>query len=121
MAVGIGLSIWSANGDPRLANQGTFFVMLTMCVGAGLLGPVLLRVTGPVARAFGGVGTLAADNLIVRAKALSGALVPLVLAVAFAAVKVVTRDTSAHVHGVPPVSASGNGTTSPGWPKADPT
>jgi len=51
----------------------------------------------PVARIFGGVGALAADNLVVRAKALSGALVPLVLAVAFAATKVVMHATSVAV------------------------
>jgi putative ABC transport system permease protein len=79
--------------------------MLAMCVGAGFLGPVLLRVTGPLARLAGGTGVLAADSLVARAKALSGALVPLVLAVAFAAVKVVTHTTSARVHGVPDPAA----------------
>jgi putative ABC transport system permease protein len=44
---------------------------------------------------------VAADSLAVRAKALSGALVPLVLAVAFAAVKVLAHTTSARVRGVP--------------------
>ncbi len=100
-AGGIVLSVATANSDPKVAAQESFFVTLAMCVGAGLLGPVLLRVASPVARAFGGVGALAADNLAVRARALSGALVPLVLAVAFAATKVVMHATSAHVHGVP--------------------
>jgi putative ABC transport system permease protein len=43
---------------------------------------------------------LAADNLAVRAKAYSGALVPLTLATAFAAVKVLQATTTTHVTGV---------------------
>jgi putative ABC transport system permease protein len=101
VAGGVVLSMVIARGEPRNADGASFFTMLAMCVGAGFLGPVLLRVTGPVARLAGGIGVLAADSLAVRAKALSGALVPLVLAVAFAAVKVVTHTTSARVHGVP--------------------
>ena len=70
-----------------------------MCVGAGLLGPALLRVTAPVVRLLGGVRRRwPRDSLAVRAKALSGALVPLVLAVGFATVKVATHTTAAHVH-----------------------
>jgi putative ABC transport system permease protein len=101
VAGGVVLSVVIARGDPRNADGASFFTMLAMCVGTGFLGPALLRVTGPVARLAGGIGTLAADSLAVRAKALSGALVPLLLAVAFAAVKVLTHTTSAHVHGVP--------------------
>jgi putative ABC transport system permease protein len=74
-------------------------VVLAMCVGAGLLGPALLRVTAPLVRPWGGAGAQAADNVAVRARALSSALVPLVLAVAFAAIKVTAHTTSAHVHG----------------------
>ncbi len=105
MAGGVVLSILIANGDPAKADASSFFTMLAMCVGAGFLGPVLLRLTGPLARLFGGTGALAADSLAVRAKALSGALVPLVLAIAFAVVKVVTHTTSVHVHGVPDPAA----------------
>ncbi|MEV4498123.1 ABC transporter permease [Micromonospora arborensis] len=98
---GVLLSIRIANGDPAKAGDSSFFTMLALCVGAGFLGPVLLRLTAPLARLFGGTGALAADNLAVRSKALSGALVPLVLAIAFAMVKVVTHTTSVHVHGAP--------------------
>jgi putative ABC transport system permease protein len=101
VAGGVVLSVVVGRGDPRNADGTSFFTMLVMCVGAGFLGPVLLRVTGPLARLAGGTGALAADSLAVRAKALSGALVPLVLAVAFAVVKVVTHTTSARMHGVP--------------------
>jgi putative ABC transport system permease protein len=99
VAGGVVLSILIANGDPAKADGSSFFTMLALCVGAGFLGPVLLRLTAPLARLFGGTGTLAADNLAVRAKALSGALVSLVLAIAFAMVKVVTHTTFVHVHG----------------------
>ena len=82
-----------------------FFVVLAMCVGAGLLGPALLRVTAPAVRLLGASGTLAADNVAVRAKALSGALVPLVLAVGFATIKVAAHTTAAHVTGTPDPAA----------------
>jgi putative ABC transport system permease protein len=82
------------------ADQGGLFVMLAMCVGAGLLGPALLRVAAPFARLLGPAGALAADNLAVRAKSYSGALVPLTLAAAFAGVKVAQLSTVAHVTGV---------------------
>src|SRR4029453_11092953 len=74
-------------------------VVLALCVGAGLLGPALLRVAAPLSRPFGRVGVLAADNVAVRARALSAALVPLVLSVGFAAIKVTAHTTAAHVHG----------------------
>ncbi|MET7862848.1 ABC transporter permease [Micromonospora taraxaci] len=105
VAGGVVLSIRIANGDPPQADGSSFFIMLAMCVGAGFLGPVLLRMAAPLARLFGGTGALAADNLAVRAKALSGALVPLVLAIAFAMVKVVTHTTSVHVRGAPDPAA----------------
>jgi len=74
-------------------------VVLALCVGAGLLGPALLRVAAPLARPFGRVGALAADNVAVRARALSAALVPLVLSVGFAAIKITAHTTAAHVRG----------------------
>jgi putative ABC transport system permease protein len=102
---GVVLSIAISDLSADQADSLGFFVVLAMCVGAGLLGPVLLRLTAPVARLFGGVGALAADNVAVRAKALSGALVPLVLAVGFATIKVAMHTTAAHVHGVPDPAA----------------
>ncbi|AGZ44332.1 ABC transporter permease [Actinoplanes friuliensis] len=98
---GIGLSVAIADRSAQVANDLGLFVMLAMCVGAGCLGPALLTVAAPVARLFGDTGRLAADNVLVRARGLSGALVPLTLAVAFAAVKVVSYTTAAHVTGDP--------------------
>ncbi|WP_410821902.1 FtsX-like permease family protein [Micromonospora sp. 050-3] len=101
VAGGVVLSVLIAKGDPAKAGELGFFTMLAMCVGVGFLGPVLLRLVAPLARLFGGTGALAADNLAVRSKALSGALVPLVLAIAFATVKVVTHTTSVYVRAAP--------------------
>ena len=103
---GIGLSIGISHLPADQADDAGFFVILAMCLGAGLLGPSLLRVAAPVARVFGGTGQIAADNVAARAKAMSGALVPLVLAVAFATVKVALHTTSAHVAGVPDAPAA---------------
>jgi putative ABC transport system permease protein len=94
---GVVLSVEIAH-SPQ-AGQTALFVMLAMCLGTGLLAPVLLRVAAPVVRLFGGPGALAADHVAVQAKALSSALVPLVLAAAFAAVKVAMHTTAAHVTG----------------------
>ncbi|MEU7972831.1 FtsX-like permease family protein [Micromonospora sp. NPDC049089] len=105
VAGGVLLSIQIANGDPAKAGESSFLTMLALCVGAGFLGPVLLRMAAPLARLFGGTGALAADNLAVRSKALSGALVPLVLAIAFAMVKVLTHTTSEHVNAAPESAA----------------
>jgi putative ABC transport system permease protein len=80
-------------------------VMLALCIGAGLLGPALLRVTALVGRRFGDIGRLAGDTIAVRAKALSGALVPLTLAIAFAAVKVIMLKTVEHETGTAPPAA----------------
>jgi putative ABC transport system permease protein len=98
---GVVLSASIANLSAVQADDLGFFVVLAMCIGAGLLGPALLRVTAPLVRLLGDTGTLAADNVAVRAKALSGALVPLVLAVGFATIKVTAHTTAAHVTGVP--------------------
>jgi putative ABC transport system permease protein len=102
---GVVLSASIANLPADQADDLGFFVVLAMCIGAGLLGPALLRVTAPAVRLLGGTGALAADNVAVRAKAMSGALVPLVLAVAFAAIKVTVHTTAAHVVGTPDSAA----------------
>jgi putative ABC transport system permease protein len=99
----LGGAVVAATAFGRSADQADdlgLVVVLAMGVGAGLLGPTLLRITAPLARPFGRVGALAADNVAVRAGALSGALVPLVLAVGFAAIKVTAHTTAAHVDGV---------------------
>lgn len=100
VAGGVALSASITRLPARRAEAAGLFVMLAMCVGAGLLGPVLLRVAAPFARLGGRTARLAADNLVVRAGALSGALVPLVLAIAFALVKVSWHETARHVTGV---------------------
>ncbi|MFI5956630.1 FtsX-like permease family protein [Cryptosporangium sp. NPDC051539] len=87
------------------AEQAVFFVLLAMCVGAGLLAPALLRLTAPFARLAGRTGVLAADNLAARAKAFSGAFVPLVLAAAFATIKIAVHTTAEHVTGHPEPAA----------------
>jgi putative ABC transport system permease protein len=56
-------------------------------------------------RRFGDTGRLAGDTINVRAKALSGALVPLTLAIAFTAVKVIILKTAEHETGTVPPAA----------------
>jgi putative ABC transport system permease protein len=99
VAGGVVLSFVISGLGADQADQGGLFVMIAMCVGAGLLGPALLRVAAPFARLLGPPGRLAADNLAVRAKSYSGALVPLTLAAAFAGVNVARLTTTAHVTG----------------------
>lgn len=100
IVVGVSLSILISGLDARTADDAGLFVMLSMCFGVGLLGPVLLRVAAPVARLFGPVGVVAADNVVARSRSLSGALVPLTLAVGFAAFTLVIGATTEHVTGV---------------------
>jgi putative ABC transport system permease protein len=100
VAGGATLSVVVAGLDPQTADDTAFFVMLAMCLGAGLLAPALLRMAAPLAALAGPVGRLAAGNLTVRARAYSGALVPLTLAAAFAAVKVLVHTTAEHVTGI---------------------
>jgi putative ABC transport system permease protein len=97
---GVVLSVLISGLGAREADDAGFFVMLAMCLGAGFLGPALLRVLAPLARLGGPLGRLAADNVAVRAGSLSGALVPLTLATAFAAVKVLMHTTPAHLTGI---------------------
>jgi putative ABC transport system permease protein len=103
VAGGVTLSVLISNLAADAADDAAFFVMLSLCVGVGLLGPFVLRAaitaTGPLLGLAGGTGRLAADSVAVLSRALSGALVPLVLAVAFAGVKVAFHTTTAHVTG----------------------
>ncbi|MFI7546898.1 FtsX-like permease family protein [Actinoplanes sp. NPDC049599] len=105
VAGGTGLSVSIAGLDAATADALALFVMLALCVGAGLLGPALLRVAALAGRAFGDTGRLAGDTIGVRAKALSGALVPLTLAVAFTAIKVIILKTAEHRTGAAPPAA----------------
>jgi putative ABC transport system permease protein len=101
VAGGAGCAVVTAGLDPATTDALGLLVMIVMCVGVGLLGPALLRIVAPLGRLLGDSGRLAADNLTVRAKALSGALVPLTLAIAFTGVKVILLRTAEHVHGEP--------------------
>ncbi|SHN32190.1 FtsX-like permease family protein [Cryptosporangium aurantiacum] len=101
VAGGVAGSIVISGLDADAAEQSAFFVLLAMCVGAGLLAPALLRVTAPLALLLGPIGRLAADNLAARARSYSGALVPLVLAAAFALIKIAAHTTAEHVTGRP--------------------
>jgi putative ABC transport system permease protein len=101
LAAGVVLSAVLFSVSPEQADDSGFVVMLAMCIGVGLLGPILLRgaarLARPVLRLAGGSGLLATDNLAARSRALSGALIPLVLAIAFAAVKLVSHTTATHL------------------------
>jgi putative ABC transport system permease protein len=92
-----------ANLDAANAGDAAFFVILALCIGVGMLGPIILKaavvLTRPLTRALGGSGTIAADSVASMSRALSGALVPLVLAIGFAIVKVAMHTTAAHVTG----------------------
>jgi putative ABC transport system permease protein len=100
---GVVLTFVAGRLDADKANNSAFFVLLALCVGVGMLGPVILKavvaITRPVAKALGGSGMVAADGVAAMSRPLSGALVPLVLAIAFAIVKVAMHTTSAHVTG----------------------
>lgn len=89
---GVVLSVAVSRGDAAKAGDASFFVLLALCVGVGLLGPVLLGAALPVLavplRLFGWYGRLAVDNVRVLSVRLSAALVPVTLAVAFALVKI---------------------------------
>jgi putative ABC transport system permease protein len=88
--------------DPAQADDAAFFVILAECIGIGMLAPLALgRVTALVRRVAGeGVTRLAVDNLETMTRSLSGALVPLVLAAAFTAVKIAVHTTTTRVTGV---------------------
>jgi putative ABC transport system permease protein len=88
--------------DPAQADDATLFVMLAECIGVGMLAPVALRRLAALLRrrAHGGVARIAVDNIETMSRSLSGALVPLVLAAAFAAVKVAVHTTTTRVTGV---------------------
>jgi putative ABC transport system permease protein len=77
--------------------------MLGECIGVGILAPFALRRVAAALRRVAGEGIvrLAVDNIEAMQRSLSGALVPLVLAAAFAAVKVAVHTTTTHVTGAP--------------------
>jgi putative ABC transport system permease protein len=94
---GVVLSALIARTAPAEAAENAVFVLLAMCVGVGVLGPALLGAVVAVVRPVTtGSARLAVDNVGAMSRALSGALVPLVLVIAFAAVKVAMHTTPAH-------------------------
>jgi putative ABC transport system permease protein len=107
VAAGAVLSAVLARFAPEQAADAAFFVMLAECVGVGLLGPLFLgRITTALRLVLpDGRPRLALDDLATMTRSLSGALIPLVLAAAFAMVKVATHTTTAHVTGVADPSA----------------
>ena len=88
---------------PNQADDAAFFVMLAECIGVGMLAPLALRRVAAMLRRVAGDGVVrvAVDNIEAMQRSLSGALVPLVLAAAFATVKVAVHTTTTHVTGVP--------------------
>jgi putative ABC transport system permease protein len=104
LAGGVVLSAVVSGLAADAAYDAALFVILSMSVGVGLLGPVLLgaaaRVARPPLRAIGGTGLLACDTLVAQSRALSTALIPLVLAGGFAGVKVAGHTTAEHVTGI---------------------
>lgn len=107
VAGGVVLSAVLSQADPAEADDATLFVMLAECIGVGMLAPVALRRLAASLRRWtrDGVARLAVDNIETMARSLSGALVPLVLGVAFAAVKVAVHTTTSRVTGVPEPAA----------------
>jgi putative ABC transport system permease protein len=99
---GASLSVVLSQLDPQQAGDSALFVMLAECVGVGLLVPIVLRRAAVLLRrvARDGVPRLAVDSIETMSRPLSGALIPLVLAGAFAAVKVGMHTTTTHVTGV---------------------
>ena len=88
--------------DPAQADDAAFFVMLAECIGVGMLAPLALRRVAALLRrlARDGLARLAVDNIETMTRSLSGALVPLVLAGAFAIVKIAVHTTTTRVTGV---------------------
>ena len=89
------------------ADDAALFVLLAECIGIGLVGPVALRAFTAALRPLlaDGLPRLAGDGVACLSRPLSGALVPLVLAVAFAGIKVAGHTTAAAVTGRPEPAA----------------
>jgi putative ABC transport system permease protein len=102
VAAGVVLSIVLSTLAPSQMADAGVFVMLGECIGVGLLAPILLRRAAAICRFVirDDLVAVAADELETLARALSGALIPLVLSGAFAAVKVGVHTSTAHA-GVP--------------------
>lgn len=107
VAAGALLSVVLSTAAPsQLADAGVF-VLLGECIGVGLLSPVLLQRAAVGLRHAAGQGLVrvAADDLVKQARAVSGALIPLVLAGAFAGIQVGVHTTTSHAGSVEPAAS----------------
>jgi putative ABC transport system permease protein len=95
ITAGVVLSAVLATIAPVQAGDAAVFVLLAECVGIGLVGPVVLgwvtRAIRPVAR---GVARVAVDDVATMTRKLSSALIPTVLAAAFAGIKIAAHTTA---------------------------
>lgn len=85
---------------PGQAVDAGVVVMLAQCVGVGLLAPHLLRAVERLSPVAGnGLLRVALDDVAATSRALSAALVPLVLAAAFGLIKIAAHTTAQAVTG----------------------
>jgi putative ABC transport system permease protein len=84
--------------DPKNAGDSAITIIFAECIGVGMLTPYLLHVLTKHASRMRLTNTLrlAVDDLITITRPLSGAIIPLVLAIAFAGVQIATIATMAH-------------------------
>lgn len=96
ISAGVAGSIVLSRFAANEAGQAAVFVLLAESAGAGMIVPAVLRITAGLLRWFArrGPTRVAVDNVAVLSRSLSGALIPLVLALAFAAVKVAVHTTA---------------------------
>jgi putative ABC transport system permease protein len=96
---GITASVVLTHFSSENAGNAALFVILAEAIGMGLLAPLWLRVATGLLSALPSKHTarLALDDLQTITRSLSGALVPLVLAIGFTAVKVGAYSTVLHV------------------------
>jgi putative ABC transport system permease protein len=95
IGAGVVLSAVLATTAPMQAGDAAVFVVLAECIGVGLLGPVILGVVTRVVRPWArGIVRVAVDDVETMTRKLSAALIPTVLAAAFAAVKIAAHTTA---------------------------
>jgi putative ABC transport system permease protein len=92
---GVVLSAVLATSAPTPVGDAAVFVMLAECVGVGLVGPMVLRSVTAVVRPFTrGIVRVAVDDVATMTRKLSAALIPTVLAAAFAGIKIAAHTTA---------------------------
>ncbi|WP_314172266.1 ABC transporter permease [Streptomyces winkii] len=104
VAGGIAALRATAEQTPDQATQSAMLVLILFCAGIGLLGP---RIIGPAAvlasvllRPFGPAAQAAMLNVRSQTRRYSAAVIPVVLGVAFATMKIAVHTTTEHVRGV---------------------